>query len=59
MPTQTFQALLRANLQVPLASGIVPRYSFPEETVRSGGIGDFEPIDLDVSEWIHFLLEFR
>jgi hypothetical protein len=35
------------------------RDTFPQEVVRSGGLGNFQTVDLDVGEWINFLQEVK
>lgn len=55
MPTETFQTLLGADLQVSFGGDIVSRDAFPQETIRSRWIGDLESINLDICERVGFL----
>lgn len=49
------ERLFRADLHVPVARRVVAGDGLPEEAVRCGGLGDLEPVNLDVRKRVCFL----
>ena len=49
------ERFLRRDLHVSVLRSVMSADGFPEQTVRSGGLGDLQPVDLDVCKRICFL----
>jgi hypothetical protein len=49
------ETFLCTEAEVTVLYHVVSRHTFPQEVVRSRGFWDFQPVDLNVREWINFL----
>ena len=49
------ETFLCTEAEVTILYHVVSRHAFPQEVVRSRGFWDFQPVDLNVREWINFL----
>ena len=49
------ERFLRGDLHVSVLRSVMSADGFPEQTVGGGGLGDLQPVDLDVCERVRFL----
>ena len=51
-----FQTFFSSYMKMTIFFYVVTRYTFPKEIVSSNWFSNFQAIDLNVAEWINFLV---